>query len=125
MIKRKYINKKTKNEVFLKYNGHCSYCGNKLTPKTFVIDHFIPLRRGGNDDFDNYMPACRECNHYKLTYDIEGFRHLILTAEERLLKPLLGRVCRNFKIITINHFDGKFYFEKINDLNKDKLKTKN
>lgn len=110
--KRKTISLKVRKQVLEKYSSHCAYCGKVLDLKSLRVDHLIPVRKGGLDDIENYMPACRNCNHYKLTYDLEQFRELLQSAEERLLKPLLGRVCQDFGIITVKKFSGKFYFEE-------------
>lgn len=41
------INKETRYKVYMKYHGHC---------------------------FDNLMPSCRRCNHYKRANSLERFR---------------------------------------------------
>lgn len=74
MSKRKAIPKKVRQSVYLMYNGHCAYCGTEIAYKDMQVDHATPLRIGGADDISNYMPACRSCNHYKATLDVEGFR---------------------------------------------------
>lgn len=51
---------------------NCHICGGPiawdaphLDPMSFVIDHVIPLARGGADDISNVMAAHRECNSTK------------------------------------------------------------
>lgn len=39
--------------------GPCHYCGDS---RWIQNDHFIPRARGGRDDMDNIVPACRPCN---------------------------------------------------------------
>lgn len=77
MNKRKAISKKVRQSVYLMYNGHCAYCGTEIAYKDMQVDHATPLRIGGADDISNYMPACRSCNHYKATLDVEGFRRYL------------------------------------------------
>lgn len=36
-----------------------------LDPGQFVIDHIIPLAKGGLDELDNLQPAHRHCNRLK------------------------------------------------------------
>ena len=36
-----------------------------LDPGEFVIDHIIPLARGGTDELDNVQAAHRHCNRMK------------------------------------------------------------
>lgn len=52
--------------------GDCGICGNEidyslhyLDPGAFVVDHVIPLNRGGEDTIDNCQPAHRHCNRVK------------------------------------------------------------
>lgn len=60
-------------EKFSRLGNVCYYCGKagKLS-----VDHDVPLVRGGTDDIDNILPACRSCNSKKSA----------LTADEYLLK---------------------------------------
>ncbi|MBF6584421.1 HNH endonuclease [Nocardia farcinica] len=50
----------------------CGICGQDidytlphLHPHSYVVDHIIPLARGGTDDLDNKQPAHRHCNETK------------------------------------------------------------
>lgn len=50
----------------------CHICGEPidyalphLDPRSFVIDHVIPLTRGGTDTLDNVKAAHRDCNSAK------------------------------------------------------------
>ena len=38
-INRKRFTKKEREEVYIKYNGHCAYCGCELDIKNMQIDH--------------------------------------------------------------------------------------
>ncbi len=51
----------------LYYRDHCvcQYCGTELTVKTTTIDHVMPSSRGGTDDWDNVVAACKDCNNEK------------------------------------------------------------
>lgn len=86
MNKRKAIPKKVRQSVYLMYNGHCAYCGTEIAYKDMQVDHATPLRIGGADDISNYMPACRSCNHYKATLDVEGFRRYLSEIHKRLMR---------------------------------------
>ena len=50
----------------------CHICGESidytlphLDPKAFVIDHVVPLAKGGADTIDNVKAAHRDCNSAK------------------------------------------------------------
>lgn len=50
----------------------CAICGNPidyalpyLDPLSFVVDHIVPLNRGGLDVRENKQPAHRSCNRTK------------------------------------------------------------
>lgn len=65
------VPKSLKYRVLLKTNGLCYYCKTKLSIRKkshrnpVTIDHYIPLSKGGFDDYDNKVPACRKCNNEK------------------------------------------------------------
>ena len=76
--------------------------------------HATPLRIGGADDISNYMPACRSCNHYKATLDIEGFRDYLSRLHKRLMRDSIPyQVAERFGIVKYVSDDVKFYFEEL------------
>lgn len=44
------------------YNHICVYCAQK---KPLIMEHVVPLSRGGRHDIDNVIPACGSCNSKK------------------------------------------------------------
>jgi hypothetical protein len=120
--------------IWMKYTGHCAYCGKLIEFKEMQVDHYHPkhlanLIRSPKmvelyklpaeiDDISNKMPSCRKCNHYKRGHTIKGFRQLMSTIHERLMKIYIVQVAVNYRIITIHPFSGKFYFEQIDELNQ-------
>jgi len=64
------------------------------------------------NSFENLMPSCRRCNHYKRTETLEGFRQLMKTLYERLQSQYTIKVAIDYGIVEIKPFEGKFYFEK-------------
>lgn len=114
MSKRKAIPKKVRQSVYLMYNGHCAYCGTEIAYKDMQVDHATPLRIGGADDISNYMPACRSCNHYKATLDVEGFRKYLSEIHKRLMRDSIPyQVAKRFGIVKHMSDNVKFYFEKV------------
>ena len=110
-------------KVHSKYNGHCGYCGKAITLKEMQVDHMIPksavyyapLKVVTTFDmihsFDNLMPSCRRCNHYKRADNIEQFRHSMKDLHKRLEKIYINNVAVDYRMIEIKPFDGKFFFE--------------
>lgn len=65
----KYINLPYKRVVLTRRNilrrdGYkCAYCGRGDLPLT--VDHIIPKARGGDDNWENLISACTNCNNKK------------------------------------------------------------
>lgn len=52
----------------------CQYCGVELPKEKAVIEHKIPLSRGGAHNMDNITISCADCNNLKGTRtDLEFF----------------------------------------------------
>ena len=103
-------------KIWAKFGGKCAYCGCEISLKDMQIDHIKPKRSGGTDDMDNLNPSCRLCNHYKRANTLEEFRSWQLGGlVERLRKIYIFKVAERYGIIKVNGFDGKFYYEKLNN----------
>jgi hypothetical protein len=66
-----------------RYRNCCAYCG-KLVERP-VIEHIIPVVRGGRHSIGNVLPACRECNSSK---------HASFIVEWRKRRPDAGPLLR-------------------------------
>jgi 5-methylcytosine-specific restriction endonuclease McrA len=56
----------SREEVFQMYGGVCQLCMLKIQDgEKWVIDHRVPLSRGGTDTIDNVQPAHDICNKIK------------------------------------------------------------
>ena len=112
--------KEQRIKVWLKYDKHCAYCGKEIEYKDMQIDHRAPKayapfphdKNSAVNSFENLMPSCRRCNHYKRAHNIEQFRRLIKTLHERIQDQYISKVAIDYGIITMKPFDGIFYFEK-------------
>lgn len=115
------IKKEIREQVYNKYNGHCAYCGKELEYKDMQVDHIIPSVRGGEDDFDNYMPTCRRCNHYKRANSLEGWRKMIEEIPLKLERDsYIYRVGIDYKFYEKpKRQKVKFYFEYFLDWHVD------
>jgi hypothetical protein len=62
--RRKTIPAKVKRDVLSA--TACAYCGDE--DRVLVIEHIIPVARGGTNDRDNLAAACGTCNTEKLDF---------------------------------------------------------
>ena len=115
------MNRKVREIVYNKYNGHCAYCGCKIEYGDMQVDDIVPKCRGeerwvetiGTDDIDNLNPSCKMCNFYKGMRDLESFRtRLKTTLIENVTQPFNYRLAKRYGMVREEEWDGKFYFEK-------------
>ena len=123
----KTISKKTRQAVYEKYGGHCAYCGKKIEYKDFQLDHLIPrqrehFKRYSEEEiecFENYMPSCRRCNHYKRAHSLKAFREMIEEIPAKLFRDnYIYKVGLDSGLIEPHEHKVKFYFEQIEELKK-------
>lgn len=126
------MNKKTREQVRLKYNGLCAYTGKPLGDDwqvdhmTSVYKHIYKGIESDVNNIKNLMPALRIVNHYKRSLDLEGFRDYMSDFHKRLGKLpkktsvertanriiYMNKVADAFDITVDKPFDGLFFFEK-------------
>ena len=63
--------KEISKKVFKRDNYTCSYCG--CVGGLLEVDHVIPFSKGGSDELDNLVCACRKCNRQKRDKTLEEF----------------------------------------------------
>ena len=63
---------KKRFEVFKRDGFRCQYCWKCSKDVTLEIDHIIPQANWGNDDFNNLITACRECNMGKWKEELDS-----------------------------------------------------
>lgn len=127
------MNKKIRSKIYDKYNGRCAYTGKPLDDD-WQVDH-MESKYGSIwshenvENIDNLMPSLRIVNHYKREYGLEGFRDYMLNFHKRLAKlpkhtslertknriEYMHKVADAFGITVDKPFEGKFYFETINE----------
>lgn len=116
---RKSIPKHIREQVYEKYNGHCAYCGIELEYKDMQVDHLVPIEgwsEQGDDSFDNLMPSCRMCNHYKRAHDLEYWRKMIEEIPKKLMRDsYIYRVGVRYDLVISNEHKVKFYFETVDE----------
>lgn len=125
MSRHKPIPKKMRLLLYEKYNHKCAYCGCDLEYKDMQIDHIESVY--ANMDIGqtmtteemysekNLMPACRQCNFYKSSMDLETFRkRLTTTLMENLQKTFQYRLALKYGLIEEHIEPITFYFEQLN-----------
>jgi hypothetical protein len=62
----------TIHEIMLRDGFKCVYCGydggasyEAWRRRSLFVDHSIPPKHGGGNDYDNLVTACSDCNAYK------------------------------------------------------------
>lgn len=115
-MSRKTMPKTDRINVYNKYDGHCAYCGKLIDYKDMQVDHLVPLKgwnEHGTDDFENLMPSCRRCNHYKRANTLEGWRKMIEEIPQKLERDsYIYRVGMDYGLVEPKPHKVKFYFEK-------------
>lgn len=110
------MKKSDRIKVWNRYRQRCAYCGRHLLYHEMQVDHLIPRlggRRPSAEVFENFMPSCRRCNHYKRSYTLEHFRQLLRTLDRRVKALYINKVAIDYGIIgDFVPWDGVFYFEK-------------
>ena len=112
---RKQLNKEQRTLIYKKYNKKCAYCGCDIEYKDMHIDHVEPIHNGGVDEISNLTPACRSCNHYKSTYDLETFRQQLGLIPIRLSgkSHIIFGIAERYGLVKKTDEKVKFYFERV------------
>lgn len=69
-----------RKEVLDRDRWMCRYCGDRLTPETATLDHYIPQVKGGDNSKENLRAACLMCNSVKSGRSYEEAAPLLLTS---------------------------------------------
>ena len=83
--------------VWLKAGGICHVCGMTMLrslrginhPLAWVVDHVIPLARGGSDHPDNMLPAHRVCNRIKSAKPLDTITRVL--ASQSVVAALVNQ----------------------------------
>lgn len=57
--------RRRKRLTALLFNHCCPYCGDDLPKNEAVMDHFMPVKRGGTNKITNIIFCCESCNSAK------------------------------------------------------------
>lgn len=96
----------SRGNIYMRDNGKCQYCGDKVPMATFTYDHIVPRAQGGKTEWTNVAVACSKCNQKKgnRTPEQAGMKlltkatrpkklpdHLHITLRWRVGEPLTWR----------------------------------
>jgi hypothetical protein len=62
VAKRRSLGKRVRFEIFKRDGFTCQYCGGTPPGSTLHIDHIKPVSDGGDNNPDNLVTACVDCN---------------------------------------------------------------
>ena len=71
LTQQKYYNREQftldeKEDICAKSGNKCAHCGRPIyAGYQMTVDHFIPLNKGGSNQFINLIPLCKDCNETK------------------------------------------------------------
>lgn len=118
------MKKINRQEVFQKYDGHCAYCGQKITMKNMHVDHIFPYHLShwqkdiDPNRFENLNPSCCKCNRFKHGLRLDGYNHgassfrfELQKQVERLKKNSQFDRALRFGLVQIIDKPVRFYFE--------------
>lgn len=128
------LTKLQREQIRIKYDGHCAYCGCSL-PKNWHADHKEPIRRSQRwvasciddrskiyedymehperDCIENLVPACPSCNTNKHQMTVEQFRSSIAQYVQSLNRySVQYRMASKFGLVEETGIEVKFYFER-------------
>jgi 5-methylcytosine-specific restriction endonuclease McrA len=88
---RRNIVRFTRNNIFLRDQYSCQYCGCKPPVSHLTMDHVVPVVKGGAKSWENIVTACRPCNLRKggRTPEEAGMR-LRLQPKQPVWLPFMG-----------------------------------
>lgn len=65
--KRKPIKISQRFRILERDGFRCRYCGRGSATVELQMDHIVPVSKGGSNDDDNLLTACKDCNYGKAT----------------------------------------------------------
>lgn len=123
---RKRLTQNKKDEIFLRDEFLCQYCGTQFEKSLLVVDHIIPIVKGGNNDDENLVTSCVSCNSKKTDFDLKAFlsqRDLFNKCSDRVSK-VLSRVLNDQILDRVHKGGGLNGVSKVLDTPKEKEQEK-
>ena len=96
-VPRKKAVKFSRQNVYVRDQGKCQYCGQRVPRTDFTYEHVIPRAQGGTTCWENVVVSCVPCNQRK------GGR-----TPEQARMPLLVRPVKPKKLPDLAHLSLSF-----------------
>lgn len=85
-----YTDPSRRLRILARDNYECGYCLSELSESSFVLDHLMPVSKGGAHYKYNLLSSCESCNQRKGDKDateflLENYRNKLLSQEEFLM----------------------------------------
>jgi 5-methylcytosine-specific restriction endonuclease McrA len=55
----------SRQNIYIRDDHKCQYCGKRLTTDELTWDHVLPRARGGKTEWENVVTCCIKCNRKK------------------------------------------------------------
>lgn len=62
---RRKVTGDVRQEIYNRDRGMCVYCNEEVSIEEAHIDHFVPISKGGNSEYNNLVLSCSSCNSKK------------------------------------------------------------
>jgi len=79
---RKPLSKKLRFDVFKRDTFTCQYCGSAPPKVVLEVDHISPVSKGGDNDIDNLITSCFDCNRGKAANPLEVIPQTVVEKAE-------------------------------------------
>lgn len=119
------LSKADREQVRLKYDGRCAYCGHPL-PERWHADHFIAVKRHAwgkrrgemrkpeHHHLDNMMPSCPTCNISKGKLSLEAWRKWLAGHLKSLNdNHSIYRLAKSYGLVVETGRPVVFHFESV------------
>lgn len=107
------------NVAKIQQNNYCWYCGKETEPSKLTKDHVFPRSKGGDNDMDNIIMVCKNCNSSKGDMDLFEWY-----TEVRKEWPPFNVLVHYLKNIYLYAIDANLLDLQLEELDKKELPFK-
>lgn len=73
----------SRENIYLRDDYTCQYCGNRFSLKDLSLDHVHPKSRGGDTSWENIVTCCKKCNQLKADRTPEEAKMVLLNIPKK------------------------------------------